>query len=50
MGYTLVGAFCFRLFVYRFSNPVAGHRQSRRLLRYDSTPAPASLYVAGPNV
>ena len=26
-----VGAFCFRLFVYRFSNPVAG-RQSWRLL------------------
>ena len=22
-----VGAFCFQLFVYRFSNPVAGHRQ-----------------------
>jgi hypothetical protein len=35
-----VGALCFQLFVYRFSNSVAGHRQSRRLLRYDSTPAP----------
>jgi hypothetical protein len=34
-----VGAFCFQLFVYRFSNPVAGHRQSRRLLRHDSTRA-----------
>jgi hypothetical protein len=28
----LVGAFCFQLFAYRFSNAVAGHRQSRRLL------------------